>query len=42
MPDLIFMDVNMPIMGGFEATRLIKQLGSTYVAALTGDSVSTI
>ena len=27
MPELIFMDINMPIMGGYEATKLIKQLG---------------
>lgn len=43
MPEIIFMDVNMPIMGGYEATKLIKQLGGqTKVVAVTGDSEAQI
>ena len=36
--DLIFMDLNMPVMGGAEAIRLIRLQGySGYIVGLTGD-----
>lgn len=39
-PDLIWMDLRMPIMNGFEATQLIKKAGSRVptIIALTGSA----
>eukprot|EP00602_Paraphysomonas_sp_CaronLab_P002340 CAMPEP_0185032018 /NCGR_PEP_ID=MMETSP1103-20130426/19833_1 /TAXON_ID=36769 /ORGANISM="Paraphysomonas bandaiensis, Strain Caron Lab Isolate" /LENGTH=497 /DNA_ID=CAMNT_0027567751 /DNA_START=722 /DNA_END=2215 /DNA_ORIENTATION=+ len=38
--DLIFMDVNMPIMGGIEATTRIREIGcKCYIVFLTGNAM---
>jgi CheY-like chemotaxis protein len=40
-PDLILMDLSMPVMNGFEATRIIKEdqlLGSVKIVAFTAMS----
>jgi CheY-like chemotaxis protein len=40
-PDLILMDISMPVMDGIEATRLIKQLegfADVPIVAITGHS----
>ncbi len=42
-PDLILMDIQMPVMGGLEATQLIKQdktLQNTVVIALTASAMA--
>ena len=42
-PELIFMDVNMPELDGFETTRLIRQLPEPHcsvpIIALTADAM---
>ena len=42
-PDLILMDIEMPVIGGIEATQLIKQdetLRNTVVIALTASAMT--
>ncbi|UVL28335.1 ATP-binding protein [Pseudomonas donghuensis] len=44
MPDIIFMDINMPVMGGLEAVRKIRQLpqgDSCYIIAFTASAFSS-
>jgi CheY-like chemotaxis protein len=42
-PAIVFMDVNMPVMDGYAATRKIRQLGQPYsivpIIALTADAM---
>jgi len=43
-PDLILMDINLPVMDGWDATRLIKQNDATShipVIALTANAMSS-
>lgn len=44
--DLVLMDVHMPVMNGFDATRAIRALpgapGKLPIIALTGDSLSDV
>jgi len=38
-PDLILMDIRMPVMGGIEATKIIKGISDVPVIALTASSL---
>lgn len=42
-PDLIFMDMSMPVMGGIEATRCIRQMGGKQpaIVALTANAFNS-
>jgi CheY-like chemotaxis protein len=40
--DLIFMDVRMPIMNGFEATKNIKKIKNIIIIAFTTYSINDI
>lgn len=33
------MDLNMPFMGGFEATKKIKERGNPYIVALSASNI---
>jgi len=41
MFDLIFMDINMPVMGGVEAAKIIKKLVDIPIVAVTANVMTT-
>ena len=39
-PDVVVMDLDMPILGGVEATRLVVERGDARVVVLTGSDIA--
>ena len=39
-PDVVVMDLDMPVLGGVEATRVIVDRGAAWVVVLTGSDIA--
>ena len=39
-PDVVVMDLDMPVLGGIEATRVLSERGAARVVVLTGSDIT--